>query len=338
MFRVILLLILAAAVGGQAFGSRGNGNHGNKRQAIASVSLSNSTFTGGAPSGTVVGTISVSMSPATPAFSGTLTLSGGNATSFQIVGTNLETKGVLPAGTYSINLVATEAGTTGSPFTAVVSINGTNPPQAQAITSVSLSSSTFTGGAPSGTVVGTISVSMSPATPAFSGTLTLSGGNAASFQIVGTNLETKGVLQAGTYVINIAATQTGTTGSPFTAVMTIIGLPQTSPGPGPTGSVLRVRLSNWRRARLSSNRPTCRSRFRPALRCAAELTATAPPRPIARHRSRSPTARSPILAGRVARPRLAALARTAVRRSSRWHLSIPAIITVGRNAATIRPV
>jgi hypothetical protein len=255
MFRVILLLILAAAVGGQAFGSRGNGNHGNKRQAIASVSLSNSTFTGGAPSGTVVGTISVSMSPATPAFSGTLTLSGGNATSFQIVGTNLETKGVLPAGTYSINLVATEAGTTGSPFTAVVSINGTNPPQAQAITSVSLSSSTFTGGAPSGTVVGTISVSMSPATPAFSGTLTLSGGNAASFQIVGTNLETKGVLQAGTYVINIAATQTGTTGSPFTAVMTIIGLPQTSPGPGPTGSVLpsyNDASANWANAGLLS--------------------------------------------------------------------------------------
>ena len=45
-------------------------------QAITAVSLSNSTFTGGAPSGTVVGAISVTMSPASPAFSGSLCSAG----------------------------------------------------------------------------------------------------------------------------------------------------------------------------------------------------------------------------------------------------------------------
>jgi hypothetical protein len=94
-------------------------------QAIAAVSLSNSSFTGGAASGTVVGAISVTMSPASPAFSGSLSLSGTNASSFQIVGSNLETNGALAAGAYNVNIVATEAGTSGSPFTQAETITGT---------------------------------------------------------------------------------------------------------------------------------------------------------------------------------------------------------------------
>jgi hypothetical protein len=90
-------------------------------QSIASVNLSNSSFAGGAPSGTVVGAITVTMSPNSPSFSGSLTLSGTDAGKFQIVGTNLETSGVIPAGTYQINIVPTETGVTGSgtayPFT-----------------------------------------------------------------------------------------------------------------------------------------------------------------------------------------------------------------------------
>jgi len=85
-------------------------------QAITAVGLSNTTFTGGAPSGTVVGALSVTMSPASPAFSGSLSLSGTNASQFQISGGNLTTNGVVPAGTYQVNIVATEAGVTGSPF------------------------------------------------------------------------------------------------------------------------------------------------------------------------------------------------------------------------------
>src|SRR5271163_753782 len=97
-------------------------------QAITGVGLSNSTFTGGAASGTVVGAISVMMSPSSPAFSGALSLSGTNASSFQIVGSNLETNGAVAAGTYNINIVATEAGATGSPFTQAETVTGTDSP------------------------------------------------------------------------------------------------------------------------------------------------------------------------------------------------------------------
>src|SRR6516162_2483381 len=86
-------------------------------QAITAVGLSNGTFTGGAPSGTVVGAISVTMSPASPAFSGSLSLNGTNASQFRISGSNLVTNGTVPAGTYNLNIVATETGAGGSPFT-----------------------------------------------------------------------------------------------------------------------------------------------------------------------------------------------------------------------------
>jgi hypothetical protein len=76
-------------------------------------------------------------------------------------------------------------------------------PVSQSITSISLSSSSFTAGA-SNAIVGTISVAMSPASPAFSGTFSLSsaqGGcnstnaaNNARFRVVGTTLETNGSL------------------------------------------------------------------------------------------------------------------------------------------------
>jgi hypothetical protein len=187
-------------------------------QAISQVNLSNSSFAGGSPSGTVVGTISEVMSPASPAFSGTLALSGADAALFQIAGSNLQTNGVVAPGTYHINIVATEAGTTGSPFTQAETIVGT-----QSIVSASLSNSSFVGGSASGTVVGAISVTMSPASPAFSGTLSLSGTDAAKFQIVGANLETNGVQPAGSYSINIVATESGAVGSPFTQAATITG-------------------------------------------------------------------------------------------------------------------
>jgi hypothetical protein len=96
-------------------------------QAITRVSLSKSSFTGGAASATVVGRISVTISPASPTFSGSLSLGGANASSFQIVGSNLETQGTLAAGTYNVNIVATEAGTSSSPFTQTVTITGTDP-------------------------------------------------------------------------------------------------------------------------------------------------------------------------------------------------------------------
>jgi hypothetical protein len=95
-------------------------------QTITGISLANNSFSGGAASGTVVGTVGVTMSPAAPAFSGTLSLSGANASRFRIVSANLETNGVVPAGTYQINLVGTQPGATGSPFTQAATITGTS--------------------------------------------------------------------------------------------------------------------------------------------------------------------------------------------------------------------
>jgi hypothetical protein len=108
----------------------------------------------------------------------------------------------------------------------------------QVITAVSISNSTFTGGAAAGTVVANIGVTMSPASPAFSGTLSLSGANASRFQIVDSNLETNGVVSSGTYSINIIAIQTGSTGSPFTQAETITGTITLSGGSCPQGNAL----------------------------------------------------------------------------------------------------
>lgn len=102
-----------------------------------------------------------------------------------------------------------------------VSPPGSFHPHPRIILSVSLSSDTFAGGAPDGTVVGAISVGLSSGI--FNGSLTLSGADAADFQIVGANLETSGVVAAGSYDINIVATQTGVSNSPFTQPETITG-------------------------------------------------------------------------------------------------------------------
>jgi hypothetical protein len=96
-------------------------------QTIAAVGLSTNSFAGGAAAGTVVGTINVTMSPAAPPFSGTLSLGGANASSFQIVGSTVETNGVVPAGTYQISIVAVQPGATGSPFTQSETITGATP-------------------------------------------------------------------------------------------------------------------------------------------------------------------------------------------------------------------
>lgn len=91
---------------------------------ILAVNLGNASFVGGAASGTVVGPITVSMSSG--AFTGSLSLTGTDAASFQIVGGNLETNGIVAAGTYSINIVATQGGALGSPFTQPETITGTS--------------------------------------------------------------------------------------------------------------------------------------------------------------------------------------------------------------------
>ena len=180
-----------------------------------SITLSNSSFTANTNNATV-GTINVVMNNGT--FTGTLALSGTNASSFQIVGTTLETNGSLAAGTYSIVITGTQSAASNSPFsTSTLTITGNAP--VISFSSITLSNNTFAANTSNATV-GTINVVMSSGS--FTGSLSLSGTNAANFQIVGTTLETNGSLAAGTYSIIITGTQAGATNSPFsTSALTV---------------------------------------------------------------------------------------------------------------------
>ena len=81
---------------------------------ITGVTLSGTSFVSGAFSGTVIGTIGVAEAGGT--FAGTLSLAGTGASSFQIVGNLLETYGSVACSTYSIYIIATQAGLNNSPF------------------------------------------------------------------------------------------------------------------------------------------------------------------------------------------------------------------------------
>lgn len=177
-------------------------------QSITSVSLGGgNSFVAGSPNGTQVGPISTVMSPPTPLFAGVYSVGGTNASDFQINGTNLVTNGVQNQPTYSITLTATPTNTSIASFT-TVPITITTP--GQRIADINLSKANFTAGVASGTVVGAITAAMLPASPAFSGSFSLTGANAASFQIVSGNLQTNGVLCTSsppcTYDITITAT------------------------------------------------------------------------------------------------------------------------------------
>lgn len=119
---------LLGSVGGVAFARAAIGLNVSFAPAVATptitgVVLSNSTFIGGSGSGTVVGAITVTMTGGS--FTGSLSLSGVDAASFQIVGSNLETNGIVPAGPYMITITATQAGAAGSPFAQPFMITGT---------------------------------------------------------------------------------------------------------------------------------------------------------------------------------------------------------------------
>ena len=92
------------------------------------ITLDGLTFIGGSPDGTIVGTISVQVSSGN--FTGVLSLVGMNASSFQIIGSQLATLGVLAPGSYSVTILATDP--TGhvlnSPISAFFPITGTTVP------------------------------------------------------------------------------------------------------------------------------------------------------------------------------------------------------------------
>src|SRR5258708_27718923 len=117
LFLIAGLLIALSAAGAYGAGFIGphGGGTGGAAQTITDIQLSNATFTAGSPSGTIVGTISTIIVPGS--FSGSYSLSGADAASFQIVSSNqLATLGILSNPTYHLNIVSTQAGAIGSPF------------------------------------------------------------------------------------------------------------------------------------------------------------------------------------------------------------------------------
>ena len=125
---VLLLLVSGAASAGWPLKLGGIASSSPPpTQSIASINLSNTGFTGGSPSGTVVGNVTVTMSPSSPASTASLALGGTDAGSFQLAGSgcsnvssgtcDLETNGTVATGSYSITLTATQAGATNSPYT-----------------------------------------------------------------------------------------------------------------------------------------------------------------------------------------------------------------------------
>lgn len=156
-------------------------------------------------------------------FTGTLTLqplAGQTLPAyFQLSGNNIVTNSIVPAGTYSFNVVATQSGV--APFTQQYTIVVNAVQTSPTITGLSLSGFSFVPSAPTGTLIGVVTVNMTGGS--FTGALSLTGTNASSFQFSGNNLLTNGVLAAGTYNINIVATQAAAVGSPFTQAEVITG-------------------------------------------------------------------------------------------------------------------
>lgn len=181
---------------------------------IASVSLSSNTVTAGSAINTVVGAITVGMLNAT-SFTGSFNaLTGTDAASFHIVGSNLETNvSSISAGTYNININATQAHVhPTNPFSQPEVITASSG--APTITAITLSNNTFVGGAPTGTPVGTLSTTVSSGS--FGGTYTVS--DTTHFQISGSTVETNGTVAAGSYSgITFTGTDATFSNSPFTS-------------------------------------------------------------------------------------------------------------------------
>ncbi len=94
-------------------------------------------------------------------------------------------------------------------------------PPIQSIQSVTLNSNSYTVGATANTVIGTISVLMSPTSPPFNyPTSTITVSDTSNFKIVNVGgvptLEANATLSASSYTFTLTATQSGATGSPFT--------------------------------------------------------------------------------------------------------------------------
>lgn len=197
----------------------GNKNKGPRTPSILNVTLSNDTFTGGSPSGTTVGTITVSVSQGL--FGGTLNLTGADASSFQVVGNQLKTNGVVAAGNYSINIVATDANFLRSPTAIPFVITGSGG-ATQSFTSLSLTNTTFTPNGSTPVTVGSVVAVLNPSSPPATGA-TVAISDTTNFQLTNggvypCDVQAKAATGTGTYSgITLTITEVGVTNSPYTS-------------------------------------------------------------------------------------------------------------------------
>lgn len=196
--------------------------------ATAGVALAGITLNGGTapitltatvPDTTTVGTLALIVTGGS--FTGTLDLSGPDAAHFSIVGLALKASGSLSAATYNFTVTATQAGAAGSPLAQAFSVIVV---PAIALTGITLNGGTgavhLTAPVADASTVGTLAVISTNGT--FSGTLALSGADAASFTIVGLALKAVGSLAAATYSFTVTATQAGATGSPLAQAFSVV--------------------------------------------------------------------------------------------------------------------
>jgi hypothetical protein len=162
---------------------------------------------------------------------GSLSGVGGTTRNITVQATDTTTP-----STFTIKLVATPSDPTIAPFTTSdITITGSAAPPSQTIVSTTLDSSQFTAGAGSANaLVGHLSVTMDPISPAFAGTLTQTNGSFTITNCMNSVCELRvGVadLSPGTFNINGTATPTDTSiaPKPFSFVVT---------GNGPAGSTI----------------------------------------------------------------------------------------------------
>ena len=188
------------------------------QESIASAALSGNTVTGGSASGTTVGTINPVLTPVA-SFNGSVALSttqggctsanGADNAKFQITGgTTLATFiAGIAGGSYAVCYAVTQTGANNSPFGTPVTVTAS-----QTIASIQLSNNSVPSGS-SGLTVGTASTTMSPTSPAFSGSFSVANGSGCAnssgtnFAFSGGTLQTNAALTVGTYCPAIVATQ-----------------------------------------------------------------------------------------------------------------------------------
>ncbi len=120
--RDIIAGAVAALLGRKAHGARGGS--GSSLQAFASLSLDNLTWTPNGVSAVTVGNVVATMVPALPASTATISLSGTNASSFQLTNSGhlpcaVQAKAATPVGSYAVTLVGTQSGVPNSPYNGI---------------------------------------------------------------------------------------------------------------------------------------------------------------------------------------------------------------------------